>query len=75
MSDPNPHHRAKMTPDQVRDIRRILANEPVSYATLARRYGVAEPTISHIANNQTWRYLLEPAPVHPHGRSKTPISD
>ena len=62
MPDPKPPRLAKLTPDQAREIRRLLAEQPVSYATLARRYGVSEPTISHIANAQTWRHLLEPPP-------------
>ena len=64
MTDPKPHHRAKLTPDQVREIRRILAEKPVSYATLAGRYGVSEPAISHIANYQTWRNLDRPHSSH-----------
>ena len=63
MTEPKPHHRAKLTPEQVREIRRILADEPVSYATLAGRYGVSEPAISHITNFQTWRDLDRPQPV------------
>ena len=63
MIDPRLNHRAKLTPNQVREIRRILATEPVSYAALARRFGVSEPTISQIANYQTWRDPVEAPPV------------
>jgi transcriptional regulator with XRE-family HTH domain len=52
--------RAKLTLKQVREIRRILEYEPISYAALARRYGVSAPTISQIANYQTWRDIDRP---------------
>ena len=63
MTDRRLSHRAKLTPNQVREIRRILATEPVSYAALARRFGVSEPTISQIANYQTWRDPVEAPPA------------
>jgi DNA invertase Pin-like site-specific DNA recombinase len=50
-------HRAKLTAAQVREIRRMVAEEPVSYAAIARRFGVSAPTISQIANYRTWREL------------------
>ena len=60
MSDDVRHHQAKLTLKQVREIRRILEYEPISYAALARRYGVSAPTISQIANYQTWRDIDRP---------------
>jgi hypothetical protein len=53
MSDDTRSHRAKLTRAQVREIRRVLAEELISYCALAGRYGVSEPTISQIANYQT----------------------
>jgi AraC-like DNA-binding protein len=53
MSDDVAWHRAKLTLKQVREIRRMLEYEPISYAALARRFGLSEPTISQIANYQT----------------------
>jgi AraC-like DNA-binding protein len=65
MSDDVAWHRAKLTLKQVREIRRMLEYEPISYAALARRFGLSEPTISQIANYQTWREPVTP-PVIEH---------
>jgi hypothetical protein len=65
MSDDTRSHRAKLTRAQVREIRRVLAEELISYCALAGRYGVSEPTISQIANYQTWREPVTP-PVIEH---------
>jgi DNA invertase Pin-like site-specific DNA recombinase len=72
MSDDVRHHRAKLSRAQVREIRRTLEYERISYAALARRYGVSAPTISQIANYQTWRERDTP-PVIEH--SPTSVID
>ena len=43
--------RAKLTRAQVREIRRTLEYEPISYAALARHHGVSAPTIAQIAHS------------------------
>lgn len=52
------HHQARLTADQVREIRR-QSRAGVTRKELAQRYGVAVPTIDSIIYRQTWRHLLE----------------
>lgn len=50
----SPH--AKLTEDQVRDIKRALASDsPPTKAALARAYGVSEGPIYSIATGRSWR--------------------
>jgi DNA-directed RNA polymerase subunit RPC12/RpoP len=46
-------HRAQLTPEQVRTIRKSKERTSV----LARSYGVSEPTISDIRHGRTWKDL------------------
>lgn len=50
--------RAKLTEDQVRDIKRALASaSPPTKAALARAYGVSEGPIYSIATGRSWRHI------------------
>lgn len=46
---------AKLTEEQVRDIRRLYAAGGVTYKELARRYGVAKYAIQSVVKRLTWR--------------------
>lgn len=48
---------ARLTEEQVREIRRTYVPGEMSYAALARRYGVAMVTIHHIVVGNTWRHV------------------
>ena len=51
------HHRAKLTEDQVREIRRLRsAGEEIK--PLAKRFGVTHPLISAIANRRIWKHVV-----------------
>ncbi len=45
---------AKLTPDDVREIRRIFSEGGVTVTTLSRTYGVAFKTINRIVRNLGW---------------------
>jgi DNA-binding XRE family transcriptional regulator len=49
---------ARLTADQVIEIRRLRAEEHISLEGLARRFGVAKGTIGFITTGKTWRHLL-----------------
>lgn len=49
------HGRAKLTADQVRDIRRRLATGGVTRKAVAREYGVHESLIRHIVRHRIWK--------------------
>lgn len=49
------HSRARLTWDQVRDIRhRYATGRWMTHGRLAEEYGVSRMAICHIINNQTW---------------------
>jgi plasmid maintenance system antidote protein VapI len=50
-------HRHKLTAAQVLEIRSRYAAGGTSHIKLAREYGVAYPTISHLLTGRTWRHL------------------
>lgn len=50
------HPFAKLTDDQVMEIRRIWAGQ-MSQAEIARRYGVSVVSIVNIVNQHSWRHL------------------
>jgi hypothetical protein len=50
-------HTAKLTEAQVRDIRHIYARGDISYAALARMFGVSQQHVSAIVKRRLWRYL------------------
>src|SRR5688572_16793582 len=47
----------KLTADQVRQIRGLLAEEGVSRAEIAHHFGVCERTIAAIARREIWRQV------------------
>lgn len=47
--------KAKLTADDVREIRRRVAAGGCTYRQLAREFGVRSPTISNIANGKRWK--------------------
>lgn len=49
------HYRAKLTADQVREIRDQYAAGEISQSRLAERFGVSLPTISGIVTRRYWR--------------------
>jgi hypothetical protein len=51
------HHNAKLTEDQVREIRRRAANDHTSAYRLARDFGVSEVTAARIVQRKTWRHV------------------
>ena len=48
---------AKLTEDDVREIRRLYATGNFTRRELARQFGVSVPTISKIVNRQTWKHV------------------
>jgi DNA-binding transcriptional regulator YiaG len=50
------HHSAKLTEDNVRSIRRLLA-EGVSQRELAREYGVSQTAIRYVKQGRNWGHL------------------
>ena len=52
------HPMAKLTEDDVRDIRR-LAKEGMTNTELANRFGIAEVTACHIVARRSWRHLQD----------------
>jgi hypothetical protein len=47
------HHRAKLTNDQVREIRRLYATGTLSYRNLARVFKCGEATVRDIVQYRT----------------------
>lgn len=61
--------KAKLSPDEVREIRAACAARSVTQDELARRYGVSRPTIGDIVNRRTWKNVTDqppPPPSRPH---------
>ena len=54
------HHKAKLTNEQVIEIRRLRNEEGLSIMKIAERVGwiVETQTIDAIVRNRTWRHLL-----------------
>lgn len=48
------HPSAKLTPDKVREIRRLRAAEHTTISELSRRFGVGRPSIRNILESKTW---------------------
>jgi predicted DNA-binding protein (UPF0251 family) len=48
--------RARLTPDQVRTIRTLVAGG-VSETEAARRYGVGQTTVSYIVLRKSWKHI------------------
>jgi DNA invertase Pin-like site-specific DNA recombinase len=46
---------AKLTPDQVAEIRREAGRRAESQRAIARRFNMSEASISRIANDRSWR--------------------
>lgn len=57
--------RAKLTETQVREIRRLHAEEGLGARRLARRFGVIPTTITPILTGHTWAHLTEAAHGQP----------
>lgn len=55
------HNKAKLTIDQVRTIKSMIAAGS-THRSLAERYGVAPVTISAIASGRNWRHVAECEP-------------
>jgi hypothetical protein len=52
------HHKAVLTEDSVRHIRRE-ASAGVSPSELARRYGCHPDTVRHVVKGRTWKHIPE----------------
>jgi hypothetical protein len=50
--------RAKVTPEEVLEIRRIYTEELISKAALGRRYGLSGTAINYIVTNQHWTEIV-----------------
>jgi len=51
------HGLAKLTEDQVREIRRLYATGNFTQREIALQFGVDQTTISPIVNRQTWKHI------------------
>lgn len=51
------HGRAKLTADDVRDIRRMYAAGGVTYRDLGERFGVTESMVGRIVRGQAWTHV------------------
>jgi group I intron endonuclease len=51
------NHMAKLTEDQVREIRKLREDEGQSYRALAERFGVSEASISLMCRRLTWKHV------------------
>lgn len=51
------HSLAKLTPEQVLEIRAKAATATVSHSMLAREYGVEQTAISRIVRRDTWKNI------------------
>ncbi len=48
---------AKLTEDQVREIRALRRDEKLSYSEIGRRFGVTYQCVSDICNYKRWKYI------------------
>jgi hypothetical protein len=55
------HHKAKLTIEQVKEIRRLYANRVMSQDKLARLYGMGQSTISSLIRGEIWKECLPQA--------------
>ena len=51
------HWKARLTADDVREIRRLRSEEGLTYQQLADRFGVGKSNISHIVKGRLWKKL------------------
>jgi hypothetical protein len=51
------NRRSKLTPDQVREIRRLYDTGKFGQRTIAKQFGVRQGTIQHILWGITWRHV------------------
>lgn len=51
--------RAKVTADDVREMRRLHRTEGVSQRVLAERYGLDKSTVSHMMTGRSWKHVEE----------------
>jgi len=51
------HYRAKLTENQVREIRKINSAGYIPQRTLAGLFGISPQTLSFIVNNKTWKHI------------------
>lgn len=47
--------RAKLTPDQVREIRALADAGPINKCAVGRQYGVSDLVIYNVVNRKSWR--------------------
>ena len=59
-----PEYPAKLTEEQVVDIRCVLAEGSRTQVDIARRYGVTQSTISAIALRNHWKHVDGPSARH-----------
>jgi len=52
------HYFAKLTADEVREMRRLHSESGLGCRRLARRYGVSKSAVQLILNGTNWRHLL-----------------
>jgi len=52
------HWNAKLTEDQVREIRRLYATENFTQQELALKFGVSRRMVSDIVRRKTWKHVL-----------------
>ena len=51
------HHKAKLTNEQVREIRRLFSDEGLTYQELGRRFGITDKNAGMIVRRVTWRHI------------------
>lgn len=51
------HHKAKLTSEDVREIRRLYVNGNISLSALSRSYGMDRSTISDIVKGIIWKHI------------------
>lgn len=53
----HPRDNAKLTEEEVRQIRDIYAGGGISHRTLARKWGVGKRTVGNIITRETWKHV------------------
>lgn len=51
------HHNAKLTEEQVLEIRAKYATGKYTYEVLAQKYGILRPSIEKIINRKKWKHI------------------
>lgn len=51
------HHRAKLTEENVREIRRLLREGVIQNVKIAKMFGVTKMTIGHVKAGRVWRHV------------------